>query len=259
MELEAHARLLQEGPSSTLCSFSPLADPIQSQSESYTSPGPNNRGVKRVDVPSVHGHAKLGVSASYPPFLSKQFTGFFKGLRELGVPVDQDLSDGQGEGVSFSASSMDPITRTRETSDTAYSEFAEWSCRGRTLGAFAARSLGHLADAALSLSQVVPIVAGRTNLVVLTSAQATKLTWASKKSGSNVVASGVNFVATAKNSTTLHVVSTCASLQKYPSLPRPRRPPTRRSSFRPVQSRRLSFSSSLVVSIDFLLAFLRLS
>ncbi|ORY73613.1 GMC oxidoreductase-domain-containing protein [Leucosporidium creatinivorum] len=144
------------------------------KSESYTSPTANNQGVKRVDVPSVHGHAKVGVSASYPPYLSSQFVGFFKGLRELRVEVDQDLSDGQGEGVSYSASSMDPITRSRETSDTAY---------------------------------IVPIVAGRTNLVVLTSAQATKLTWASKKSGSNVVASGVNFVATAKNHTTLHVTA----------------------------------------------------
>lgn len=125
MGLESPACLLQEGRSASFAHSRLSLTTIGSQSESYTSPGANNQGVKRVDVPSVHGHAKVGVSASYPPYLSSQFTGFFNGLRELGVPIDQDLSDGLGEGVSYSASSMDPSTRTRETSDTAYSEFAD--------------------------------------------------------------------------------------------------------------------------------------
>ena len=44
-------------------------------------------------------------------------------MEELGVFRDQDWADGYGEGWGWSASSIDPVTRQRETSDTAYSEF----------------------------------------------------------------------------------------------------------------------------------------
>lgn len=53
---------------------------------------------------------------------------------------------------------------------------------------------------------VAPIVGSRPNLVILTSAQATKVNWAAKKVAGNVVANGVSFVATGKNDTVLTAV-----------------------------------------------------
>lgn len=99
-----------------------IADQSRQQSEQYTSPGPTNQNVTRTDSPWVHGRAKVGVSVSYPPFLSDQFVGFQEGLSELGLGRDVDWSDGAGTGWGYSASTIDPVSRNRDTSDTAFSQ-----------------------------------------------------------------------------------------------------------------------------------------
>lgn len=62
------------------------------------------------------------MSVSYGPYMSTQFSAFFGSLLGMGVSKAQDLTDGGVGGVSWSASSIDPKTRQRVTSDTAYCE-----------------------------------------------------------------------------------------------------------------------------------------
>lgn len=103
--------------------------PFFKRSERFTAPKPgdNTLGVTAEYDPSVHGFDGP-IDVANPPYLSEQIGGFMNGLSELGAPVDKDLSDGEGEGRSWSASSMKPKTFERVTSDTGYSE-----CRGRLL------------------------------------------------------------------------------------------------------------------------------
>ncbi|ORY73612.1 GMC oxidoreductase-domain-containing protein [Leucosporidium creatinivorum] len=143
--------------------------PYFKKSESFSTPGPNTENVTREFDASVHGTSGP-VAVSYPPYISEQFAGgFFDGLEQEGVPVDIDLSDGASSGVSWSASTQSP-ENVRQTSDNAY---------------------------------IAPAVSARSNLVVLTSAMATKITWSADKLNGSVVASGINLVATASNTTIL--------------------------------------------------------
>jgi choline dehydrogenase-like flavoprotein len=93
------------------------------KSATFHAPGPNTENVTREFDASVHG--TLGpVAVGYPPYISEQFAGgFFDGLQQQNVPVDQDLSDGESAGVSWSASTQTP-ENVRVTSDTAYSELS---------------------------------------------------------------------------------------------------------------------------------------
>lgn len=95
--------------------------PYFEKSEAFTKPGANNVDVERESDASVHG-AQGPVSASYTPYISPQFVGFYDGLSELDVPEAGDMCGGNNTGRSWSASTVEPATETRSTSDTAYSE-----------------------------------------------------------------------------------------------------------------------------------------
>jgi len=172
-----------------------VASDLAPQSERFHAPGPNSQGVTRQFDASAHGTTGP-VDVSYPPFVSQQFTGFFTALAEFNVTQAQDLGNGRNQGISWSASSVDPAHQTRATSDTAYSKPATQSGWART-SAFVERfcsdrSIRH------TWCAVAPIAASRPNLVVLTSAQAIGIVWAALPANASAnatqTATGVSFV-----------------------------------------------------------------
>lgn len=54
--------------------------------------------------------------------MSTQFSAFFAALLGLGVDKASDLTDGGKGGVAWSASSINPSTKQRVTSESAYCE-----------------------------------------------------------------------------------------------------------------------------------------
>ncbi|GAA6006662.1 hypothetical protein JCM11491_003135 [Sporobolomyces phaffii] len=122
-----------------------------------------NKAVKVAYNSSVHGIFGP-IDTSYPPYLAPSFNGFFKALRNLGVPEAKDLSAGNSNGVSLAPSTQHADSETRATS-TDYLRIAK-------------------------------------TLKVITGAQVTRINWAGEKnSNGNVVASGISFVPTGSNST----------------------------------------------------------
>jgi len=93
--------------------------PLSVQSETFHAPGPNNLDTSQLYDKSAHGHHGP-VSASYGPYMSTQFSAFFASLVNMGIARATDLTDGGPGGVSWSASSINPSTHQRVTSQTAY-------------------------------------------------------------------------------------------------------------------------------------------
>ncbi|GAA5846204.1 hypothetical protein JCM5353_007042 [Sporobolomyces roseus] len=116
-------------------------------------------GNETVDVAynsSVHGIFGP-IDTSYPPYLAPSFSGFFNALTNLSIPVANDLSQGNSNGISYAPSTQHPGSDTRATS-TDYLRIAK-------------------------------------KLKVITGAQVTGINWASQKNADgNVIASGVSFV-----------------------------------------------------------------
>ncbi|GAA5859184.1 hypothetical protein JCM8547_008906 [Rhodosporidiobolus lusitaniae] len=140
--------------------------PFYKKAEHFFPPGPNTQNASVSYLSSAHGTAGP-ISTSYPPYLAAQFSGFFQALRFLGVPVAVDLHSGNNHGVSYAPSTM----------------------HNRNGGIDRTRSY------AVDYLPLAP------NLVVITSAQATRINWAPAKDPSgNVVASGVSFVPTGQES-----------------------------------------------------------
>ncbi|GAA5912640.1 hypothetical protein JCM6882_004698 [Rhodosporidiobolus microsporus] len=132
--------------------------PFYQKAEHFFEPGPSTQNESTVFNASLHGTSGP-IEASYPPYLSPQFGGFYDSLRSLDVPVAEDLHSGENHGVSYAPSTMHHRGTDRSR----------------------AYSIDYL--------DIAP------NLVVMTGAQATRINW---KSGDNstesVVAQGVSFV-----------------------------------------------------------------
>ncbi|KAM0751714.1 alcohol oxidase [Meredithblackwellia eburnea MCA 4105] len=130
--------------------------PFFKKSEHFYPPTGNNVGVTPAYTASAHGTTGP-VDASYPPYVSPQFVGLFKAIRNLGVSQAADMSAGSGAGVSWTPSTVDPSTHTRATSHSSY---------------------------------IVPNIATRPNLLILTSAKVAKVTFGTSVNGL-AVANGV--------------------------------------------------------------------
>ncbi|GAA5993399.1 hypothetical protein JCM11641_001167 [Rhodosporidiobolus odoratus] len=145
--------------------------PFYKKAEHFFAPDGNTQNEPVAYTPTVHGTTGP-IDTSYPPYLAAQFAGFFQSLRKLGVPIAQDLSSGSNHGVSYAPSSQhdEGTDRTR------------------------AYSVDYL-----------PLAP---NLKVLTSAQVTKVNFATKKnSNGDVVATGVTFVPTGQSGPTLVAIA----------------------------------------------------
>ncbi|GAA5859459.1 hypothetical protein JCM1840_004625 [Sporobolomyces johnsonii] len=151
--------------------------PYFMKSEKFSPPTGNNQNITPVYDASVHGTSGP-VEISFPPYISEQFTGFYDGLRTLNISVAEDLSDGVMHGVSYTQatiSSGGPNNQHRVTSQTAY---------------------------------INPIILSRSNLALLTGVQASKVLWASEKTGSGLVtATGVEFTQTDSTSASTFTIS----------------------------------------------------
>ncbi|GAA5907563.1 hypothetical protein JCM5296_007191, partial [Sporobolomyces johnsonii] len=149
------------------------------KSEKFIPPTGNNQNVTPVYDASVHGTSGP-VEASFPPYISEQFTGFYDGLLSMNVSVAEDMSDGRMHGVSYSQSTTSAgalDNQHRVTSQTAY---------------------------------LNPVILSRANLALLTGVQVEKVLWSSKKTNSGLVtATGVEFVQA--NATTLSTFTVSAS------------------------------------------------
>ena len=64
---------------------------------------------------SVHGIFGP-IDTSYPPYLAPSFSGFFNALTNLNIPVANDLSQGNSNGISYAPSTQHPGSETRATS-----------------------------------------------------------------------------------------------------------------------------------------------
>ncbi|KAK4699715.1 hypothetical protein P7C70_g6541, partial [Phenoliferia sp. Uapishka_3] len=128
--------------------------------ENFVPPTGNNLNVTPSYDIKYHG---IGgpVQASFGPYISPQFENLFDGLRSLDVKEMKDPNGGDNVGVGWVTGSIDRKTETRSSSETAY---------------------------------LAPN-AGRRNLVVITSALATKVNFAAMKVGGDLVACGVDFIA----------------------------------------------------------------
>ncbi|BGP18680.1 hypothetical protein JCM10213v2_006746 [Rhodosporidiobolus nylandii] len=137
--------------------------PYFKKSEKFTPPQGNTENVNPRYDPSSHGTSGP-VEASFAEYISPQFTGFFDGLRSMNISVAKDFSSGEMQGVSWTQSTISTGTLDnmhRVTSASAY---------------------------------IDPLVGNRTNLVILTGMQATRVLWQRSKSrDGNMVASGVEF------------------------------------------------------------------
>ncbi|GAA6059676.1 hypothetical protein JCM10212_000063 [Sporobolomyces blumeae] len=126
------------------------------KAEKFTPPGVNSQNVTVDYNEAVHGK-RGAIDVSFPPYLAPSFSGFFSALRNLGIPIAKDLSQGDSNGVNYAPSTQHPGSETRATS-TDYLTLAP-------------------------------------SLDVITSVQVTGINWASESSpAGNIVATGVRFV-----------------------------------------------------------------
>ncbi|GAA6039795.1 hypothetical protein JCM8097_004225 [Rhodosporidiobolus ruineniae] len=138
--------------------------PFYKKSEYFFAPGVNTQNETVAFTPSVHGTTGA-ISVSYPPYMAAQFAGFDHALRDLGVPVAQDLSSGDNHGVSYAPSTM------------------------------------HNAGNDRTRSYAVDYLSIAPTLNVITGAHATKINWkTAKDAAGNVVASSVSFVQSGRSS-----------------------------------------------------------
>ncbi|BGP20431.1 hypothetical protein JCM10213_001561 [Rhodosporidiobolus nylandii] len=138
--------------------------PFYKKAEQFFVPAGNTQNETVAYTASVHGTTGP-VDVSYPPYLGKQFAGFYEALRELGVPIAQDVHSGINHGISYAPSTMHNAGTDRTR-------------------AYSVDYLG-----------VAP------GLTVVSGAQATQINWSSTKDASgNVQATGVNWVVSGSSS-----------------------------------------------------------
>ncbi|KAL8277593.1 hypothetical protein RQP46_010025 [Phenoliferia psychrophenolica] len=148
--------------------------PYHKRSETFYTPvetaSKGNANFKATYDLSAHGTSGP-VQASYNKYVSPQLGTFYDAFRALDVEEVVDMNNGANAGVGWITSSVDPKTQTRSSSEAAY---------------------------------LAPNVR-RSNLVVITSALASKVIFSSKPCDGEMVATGVNFLA--GNTSTVLAVS----------------------------------------------------
>ncbi|KAL8279232.1 hypothetical protein RQP46_008269 [Phenoliferia psychrophenolica] len=132
--------------------------PFFKKAERVTPPTTNSAGLPATFSPGAHGTTGP-VASSWPPYLSPQFVGFFTSMLASLIPPALDFSSGSECGVSWTPSTIDPVSRTRVTSFSAY---------------------------------ISPILSSRTNLLIVTNALGTQINWAGQTSAGLAIAGGVS-------------------------------------------------------------------
>lgn len=105
-----------------------------------------------------------------------------------GILPALDFGSGSECGASWTPSSIDSSTHTRVTSASAYRELVP-PC--------------HVLVSHATHSQVNPIIGSRTNLLIVTNAQATRIVFNGQTAAGLAIAQGVSFVSTAEPSVLL--------------------------------------------------------
>lgn len=134
--------------------------PFYKKSEQFTQPTGNSEYAPVAYTPSAHSTTG-SVNISFPPYLAPQFDAYYSTINKDGIAVASDFDAGNNNGVGFVGSTIDPSSHSRSTSETAY---------------------------------ITPNIA-RSNLVVVTNALVTRITWSSSTGGGLTVATGVTFQA----------------------------------------------------------------
>ncbi|EJD49047.1 alcohol oxidase [Auricularia subglabra TFB-10046 SS5] len=99
--------------------------PYFKKSTTFTRPSPSvAHTLKYTWDASYYGRGPL--QASFPDFQYPDIYGVFAGFKELGVPFQKEHAAGNATGVFWSTSSLDPKTRTRSSSLTAYYDSASY-------------------------------------------------------------------------------------------------------------------------------------
>ncbi|GAA6028975.1 hypothetical protein JCM8097_001533 [Rhodosporidiobolus ruineniae] len=138
--------------------------PYFKKSEKFTPPQGNTQHVQPRYDPRSHGYHGP-VEASFPPYITPQFTAFHNALLAQNVSVAKDLTSGEMEGVSWTQSTISTAKGEKEHRATSASAYID------------------------------PVIDKRKNLVILTGAQANKVIWSSEKAhDGRFVATGVEFV-----------------------------------------------------------------
>lgn len=170
--------------------------PYHEKSETFHKPAGNEINVTASYDLSVHGTSGP-VQASYNVYVSPQFDSLYNGLRSLNVSEMVDPNGGDNVGVGWITSSVDPKTQTRSSSQSAYRE------------SFDARGFCPEGD---PLPPAVTPNLGRKNLVVITSALASKVNFASVKVKGDLVATSVTFLGGVNSTASYTAVSDPMSL-----------------------------------------------
>lgn len=99
--------------------------PYLKKATTFTRPSPAvARSLKYTWDAAYYGRGPL--QASFPDFQYPDIYAVFDGFNELGVPFQQEHAAGNATGVFWSPSSLDPKTRTRSSSLTAYYDNASY-------------------------------------------------------------------------------------------------------------------------------------
>ncbi|KAI1775350.1 GMC oxidoreductase [Hypoxylon cercidicola] len=95
--------------------------PYFEKSEKYSAPVKNGSGAYILLHPSVGNHGERGpVQVGFPNYCYNQSYNFLDGIRELGIPVNEDINSGNATGASMIPSSMSAENQSRADARTAY-------------------------------------------------------------------------------------------------------------------------------------------